>query len=137
MVHATYEIASGVLRIPALNYEANCSAGRGAGLNNPLMVDVRNVGPLPPGVYSVRLEASRKFRRPAFRLLPKRGNQMHGRSGFWIHGGTVSHGCILATLPVRQAIQDFGVRTLTVVASVRPQGVYSNSDAQLTPPGAR
>lgn len=87
----------------------------GAGNNNPADQHRRNLGPLPVGLYWVRLEASPKFRAPAFRLHPYPGNAMHGRSGFWIHGGTRSEGCILLPPAAREAVSRFRVRVLEVV----------------------
>lgn len=53
-----------------------------------------NFGPIPRGVYSLRIHESRKN---WIRLIPKNTNNMFGRSGFAIHGrGTTgSHGCIV------------------------------------------
>lgn len=96
-------------------YECFGSAGRDAGRNNPDMASVRNTGPLPVGLYWVREERSPKFRAPAFRLYPYAGNEMHGRSGFWIHGGTKSEGCILLHPVDREAVARFRVRVLEVV----------------------
>jgi hypothetical protein len=53
-------------------------------------------GTLPMGRYTLRLHESRKN---WIRLIPAAGNQMHGRSGFAIHGRGVrgSDGCIVPT----------------------------------------
>lgn len=95
-------------------------AGRGPGRNNPDMAAVRNTGPLPCGLYWVREERHPKFRAPAFRLTPYAGNEMHGRSGFLIHGDNAasdaSQGCIVLHPVDREKVAMFRVRVLEVVA---------------------
>lgn len=51
-------------------------------------------GPLPRGLYTLKLHEKKK---DWIRLLPHASNNMHGRSGFAIHGrGRVgSHGCLV------------------------------------------
>jgi len=71
------------------------SAGREAGRNSPAHQCEKNVGPVPVGDYRMRIVDHPRFARPAIRLDPEEGTQMCGRSGFYIHGGTVSQGCIL------------------------------------------
>ena len=53
-------------------------------------------GPIPRGVYTLKLHESRKN---WIRLVPAKGNVMHGRAGFAIHGRgkTGSHGCLVPT----------------------------------------
>lgn len=90
-------------------------AGRLWGRNNPDVDHARGVGPLPAGVYRVGLEPHPRFRAPAFRLTPMQTNNMFGRSGFWIHGGTESHGCIILPKIARLALETYGLQSLTVV----------------------
>lgn len=113
-------------------YECSAFAGRGLGRNNPDFEDVRNTGPIPRGTYAVREEAHKRFRKPAFRLTPVQADT-HGRSGFWIHGGTESHGCVIVGLPGRLALRSAGVTHLIVVHRNRAQRGDLISDAQLTP----
>ena len=80
------------------------SAGREAGRNSPAHQCVKNVGPLPVGDYRMRIVDHPRFAFPAIRLDPEKGTQTCGRSGFWIHGGTVSEGCILIQRQERLAI---------------------------------
>ena len=76
------------------------SAGREAGRNSPAHQCAKNVGPLPVGDYRMRIADHPRFVSPAIRLDPKGTPKgatlphMCGRSGFWIHGGSVSQGCI-------------------------------------------
>jgi len=39
---------------------------------------------------------------------------MYGRSGFWIHGGTESHGCIILTLKERMMLEGLSIDSLVV-----------------------
>jgi hypothetical protein len=61
-----------------------------------------NYGPLPTGSYTIGpAEDSVKLGPVAMPLVPDPANQMHGRSGFFIHAdsvanpGTASEGCIV------------------------------------------
>jgi hypothetical protein len=92
-----------------------CWAGRGDGLNNPEMESVKNVGPIPRGRYAIMEAKHPRFHRPAFRLVPDPANGMFGRSAFWIHGGTLSHGCIMLQMSSRVILQASDIRTLFVV----------------------
>lgn len=80
------------------------SAGRAAGRNSPAHQCEKNVGPLPVGDYRMRVFDHPRFAFPAIQLEPEKGTQMCGRSGFYIHGGTVSQGCILIQRQERLAI---------------------------------
>lgn len=55
-------------------------------------------GPIPRGLYTLRLHESKK-KRNWIRLIPDKANVMYDRSGFAIHGrGTNgSHGCLVPT----------------------------------------
>ena len=86
------------------------SAGREAGRNSPAHQCEKNVGPLPVGDYRMRIVDHPRFASPAIRLDPEGTPEgatlphMCGRSGFYIHGGTVSQGCILLQRTEREAI---------------------------------
>lgn len=86
------------------------SAGREAGRNSPAHQCEKNVGPLPVGDYRMRIVDHPRFANPAIRLdpigTPEGATLPHmcGRSGFYIHGGTVSQGCILLQRTEREAI---------------------------------
>ncbi len=95
----------------------------GEGKNDPSMQGVRNVGPLPVGVYLI----SEPFDHPTIgsfvlRLTPAPGTDTLGRSGFLIHGdnqakpGAGSHGCIVIGRAEREFIAASGDRLLRVVA---------------------
>ena len=86
------------------------SAGREAGRNSPAHQCEKNVGPLPVGDYRMRIVDHPRFESPAIKLdaigTPEGATLPHmcGRSGFYIHGGTVSQGCILLQRTEREAI---------------------------------
>ena len=66
-------------------------SGNGEGLNNPAACDQHNVGPIPPGTYSVGKPITSPHMGPcAIPLAANPCNTMHGRSGFYCHGGLVS-----------------------------------------------
>lgn len=110
----TFNIKAGTMTTDSgVTLESNCVAGFGIGLNNPAMCDVRDIGPLPVGLYAIQ---------PAYRhpvlgpltmdLTPYRDNEMYGRSLFRIHGfaegkpKTSSHGCPCAEHDTREFIND-------------------------------
>jgi hypothetical protein len=80
---------------------AGCYAGMDVGKNNVAMQGVHNIGPLPAGIYTIGLMAIRHPLGPAMSLTPDPGNEMFGRSGFFIHldnpahPGFSSDGCIV------------------------------------------
>lgn len=96
-------------------------SGTGAGLNNPAMQGVQDVGPLPQGTYAV----TAPFHHPhagayALRLTPAAGTNTLRRSGFLIHGdsrahpGQASNGCIIENLQARHQIWNSQDHTITV-----------------------
>lgn len=82
-------------------------AGNGAGLNNPLLQDKHNVGPLPRGRYTILPEqSSPQLGIVAMQLNPHLDNQMFGRSAFFIHAPEFSEGCIVQDLGTRCTIAE-------------------------------
>lgn len=105
-------------------------AGHLQGKNNPSMQNVKDVGPLPAGRYTVEDPVEGTHLGPlAFPLTPDEDNQMYGRGGFYIHGASAVHrdlssdGCIIQDRPAReyigkkigQAPKDSPVRQLIVM----------------------
>ena len=98
-------------------------AGYGDGQNNPAMQHLRNVGPLPQGVWRILPPQD-----PAGRLGPLAlplepiSGEMFGRDDFLIHGDstarnrTASIGCIVVAIEVRRLIVGSGDDLLTVIA---------------------
>jgi len=83
------------------------------GLNNPEKEDIKNIGPIPKGLYLIeRWVARYPGKGPVVAILAPIGHDCHGRSGFLIHGDnqkmnhTASHGCIVTDLKTRQFLRD-------------------------------
>jgi hypothetical protein len=92
------------------------------GRNNPLMVSVHNIGPLPPGLYTLGEVVLQSHLGPyAIPLIPDPQNVMFGRKDFYCHGdttpsGNASEGCIIMPRFVREVMYEGHVRTIQVVA---------------------
>jgi hypothetical protein len=75
-------------------------AGNGDGLNNPMWQGIRGHGPLPRGAYTIVPAKEPHLGPVVFALQPNAGNQMFGRSAFYIHWDNANHnysaseGCI-------------------------------------------
>jgi len=75
-------------------------SGHDRGRNIPEMQDQRDVGPIPCGLYTLG-EVGNSKGPLTIRLIPDPLNEMHGRSGFLLHGDnkaanhTASEGCII------------------------------------------
>lgn len=97
-------------------------SGHEDGVNNPDKQDLIAVGPIPRGTYTIMVAQTHKTLGPlAMFLSPDPGNQMHGRSQFWIHGENPAHpgyssdGCIILNQPTRLKISQSADRKLTVL----------------------
>jgi hypothetical protein len=94
--------------------------------NNPVEQEIRFLGPLPQGQYTISPAHTVPHLGPiVMALTPAPTNQMYGRSGFFIHGDnaeqnfTASDGCIVCGPQIRQQIADLvlsGEDQLTVIA---------------------
>jgi hypothetical protein len=99
-------------------------SGHGAGMNNPRMQSIEDIGVLPRGIYTIGdPKDPPDFLGPlAMPLTPDPTNQMFGRGSFFIHGDnaqmnhTASDGCIILAHDIRQMIADSTDRQLTVTA---------------------
>lgn len=119
----TWKISSGTLLNLNQMEVGHGYAGNGAGLNNPAMTNVPNVGPLPIGKYKIG-EPYNDGQVGVFALplTPDPSNEMFGRSLFRIHGDnsklnhSASHGCIVLPRPVRNDIANSGDDDLVVEA---------------------
>lgn len=96
-------------------------SGFGPGLDNPDMEEVPNVGPIPRGLYDiVRWDDHHGDKGPQVAVLKPHGHNAHGRSAFLIHGDspemnhTASHGCIVASKTIRNALRASGETQLKV-----------------------
>jgi hypothetical protein len=63
-------------------------SGHGVGLNNPAMQNVKNIGPLPQGWYTIGAPITDKITGPySLPLTPDPANEMYNRGSFLMHGG--------------------------------------------------
>jgi hypothetical protein len=92
------------------------------GRNNPDMERERGVGPIPCGRYKIGTACKHDGLGPCvMALTPEDGEDIFGRSGFFIHGdssshpGEASHGCIIFGPATRSKIAASKDRELTVV----------------------
>lgn len=102
--------------------------GQGQGLNNPDMQHVRDVGPIPRGIYTIGPQQTNTVRAgtpseaqlsDSMRLTPSPLNLMWTRDGFLLHQGDFttmgsSTGCIVLPLPILNLIGHSGDTTLRV-----------------------
>jgi len=76
-----------------------CCGASGSCRNNPSCQCQKNVGPLPQGTYTLGSMYTFKGMPYCYDLYPSSSNNMCGRSGFLIHGGSCSgdpsEGCIV------------------------------------------
>jgi len=100
-------------------------SGSPAGKNNPAMQNVRAVGPIPQGWYTIGPAYTEPYEHkapPVMHLIPDAANEMFGRDGFLIHGdsvaapGTASEGCIIMARPIRELVSSSSDRRLQVLA---------------------
>jgi RHS repeat-associated protein len=97
-------------------------SGHGAGVNNPAMEGVEDVGPIPRGDYTIGRQHHSAATGPAsMSLAPSPSNNMHDRGDFAIHGDTssgdrsASRGCIILPRNARDEIAGSGDNCLRVV----------------------
>lgn len=141
MAYAVYEQRTGMFVILSVEdggiervlYEKRGYSGRDRCRNNHECEVLKAKGPIPCGFYRIVEAAHRRFNPPSFRLDPVSTNEMHGRSGFWIHGdsmtnpGNASHGCIILDLNARIGITVYQPETLEVVPGAAERGDLNNA----------
>ena len=84
-------------------------SGKGQCKNDPNMQQLKGLGPIPRGRYTISsfLAATSTHGPDVLVLVPDAANQMFGRSGFLIHGdskehpGDASEGCIILSSQIR------------------------------------
>lgn len=118
----TYKQSTGTFIFEETQILGGCYSGKGEGKNNPAMQNVKYVGPLPCGKYTMGQPFVSRVHGPfAIPLTPDPSNEMFGRSEFLIHGDSLEHpgeaseGCIVALPRVRQILWNSGVRDLLVI----------------------
>ena len=91
-------------------YSGRNVSGGVQGRNNPDAQNVRNIGPIPQGSYTLEADRPNDGRPIAFPLTPDSDNNMYGRSGFMIHGDNAqndaSQGCIIMLRDVRELLHE-------------------------------
>lgn len=90
--------------------------------NDPRAITRIGEGPIPLGTYTIESPRDTDTHGPyVLPLTPDASNQMYGRSGFLMHGDSVSHpgtaskGCIILPRSTRELVWGSGDRVLTVV----------------------
>jgi hypothetical protein len=92
------------------------------GKNNPESQEISKIGPLPQGKYTFGTPVAQSHLGPfAIPLIPDSGNEMFGRSSFYVHGdttpsGNASEGCIIMPRPIREQVSSSPDNDLEVVA---------------------
>jgi hypothetical protein len=118
----TYSQSTGQLRhngrLIATGYSGaghNAASGR----NNPALQGVRDVGPIPQGLYAIGRPYRHARLGPHVMNLDPVGHDALGRTDFRIHGNNptndASQGCIILNRPVRQRISRSGDGQLLVI----------------------
>ena len=117
-----YEQSTGKL-LKDDDYVATGYAGKGEGKNNPDMQDVQAVGPLPRGWWTIGAPRDTPTHGPyVLTLTPDEDTETYGRSGFLMHGDSVSDpgnaslGCIIQARKIRERVWTSGDHRLEVVA---------------------
>lgn len=100
-------------------------SGKGIHKNNPEAQSQHDEGPIPEGYYTIGDPHNTVTHGPfVLPLNPDPQNKMFGRSGFLIHGDSVTHpgtaslGCIIAARYIREDIAKSPVKLLGVVSGV-------------------
>lgn len=103
-------------------YIAKGDSGKGNDRDQPGSESHVGSGPIPRGKYSIQAPHLSPYTGPkSLRLIPHRGTRTHGRSGFLIHGDSLTHpghasnGCIVLGPQLRERIWNSGDHELEVL----------------------
>lgn len=95
--------------------------------NNVLYDQVKNISPIPPGLYTIGLSYYSTTKGPITMNLNPFGHNAFGRTLFRIHGNNrkndASEGCIILTPDIRKKIGDSSDKVLVVVRKRKVQEV--------------
>jgi hypothetical protein len=102
-------------------------SGSGSGKNNPEMQQIRNVGPIPQGDWTIVGPPINTAEHGPYvlALKPAPDTNTFCREGFLMHGdsvqspGAASQGCIILARTVREQVWNSDDRDLKVVAEMR------------------
>lgn len=96
-------------------------SGRDKGLNSTDHEIVKNLGPIPRGLWEIGVFSPKSALGPVVAALrPIGGQNVFGRGGFFIHGdnsklnNSASHGCIILSRRLRELIRDSGEKQIVV-----------------------
>ncbi|MDQ0419766.1 hypothetical protein J2045_000779 [Peteryoungia aggregata LMG 23059] len=127
---AVYVIEDAVVHMPN-GEKLRAHSGRGHMRDNPKYVHVKNLGPTPPNVYSLRMREARFHGIEAIRMNPVGDAKMYNRDGFLTHTYLLrrrgdSSGCVVFEDYNRflNAYKRGHVQTLIVVPSMRDLPKY-------------
>ena len=93
------------------------------GVNNSAMCNVPDVGPLPPGLYTMGTPVEHSHLGAfAIPLTPDPANEMYGRKDFYCHGdttpsGNASEGCVILPRDIREMMHTSSDQKIQVVAT--------------------
>lgn len=113
----TYQQSTGEISLDGGAPQGRGYSGFGAGKNNPALEDEADIGPIPRGRYKIGEpeDLDGGLHGPfVLPLIPDPANEMFGRSGFLIHGDSISHpgmasrGCIILERAIREQIAASG-----------------------------
>lgn len=96
-------------------------SGKGEGKNNPALEHVKNVGPIPRGLYTIGQPYNSDNVGPYALPLTPVLHDAHERTDLLAHGdsisdpGNASEGCVILPRPIRQRIFNSGDLILKVV----------------------
>lgn len=107
----TFEITTGQLRSKGLLIGTGYSGAPGF-VNDPTTCDLKDKGPLPPGIYTMGALCQEPVLGPdCIPLTPDPTNEMFGRGSFFIHGDDAakppwssSEGCIVMGREIREQL---------------------------------
>lgn len=81
---AVYDISAGIVHMPN-GEKLEAHSGRAQMRDDPRFVHMKNRGPTPPNVYSLRMREARFHGIEAIRMTPVGDAKMYGRDGFLTH----------------------------------------------------
>ncbi len=118
---AVYDISAGIVHMPN-GEKLEAHSGRAHMRDDPRFVHIKNRGPTPPNVYSLRMREARFHGIEAIRMTPVGDAKMYGRDGFLTHTYLLrtrgdSSGCVVFEDYNRflKAFKRGDVKTLIVV----------------------
>lgn len=126
----TFEITTGKWYDPSGAYVSTGYTGGNCGknlegVNNPADEGLKNIGPLPEGLYTFGTPVDHsQLGAFAIPLIPDPANDMKGRGDFYVHGDlagayhAASEGCIIQPPTTRHAAWDSPDHRLQVVATL-------------------